>query len=176
MEYRTTKSKIPVSERRVINSGYAWTRFLMVPVFLSGVSYTYYEPDRWTGPVTMTVAVILFYLLKRARKIKYDDENVYIIRGKKEKVIPFTSIVSIKKSAAKVNGSHFWKLRYKDEQKKQRTIRILEVFLIRIFWNLYEKQTLKWLSGHIRFLIIDQKPFYSSEGLRCVILLTPLIV
>ena len=70
----------------------------------------------------------LFYLLKKARKIQHDDENVYIISSINEKKIHFSAIISIKKSNTKVNGSRFWKLVYLDEMKKKRTCRYFADF------------------------------------------------
>ena len=51
-----------------------------------------------------------------------------INRSINEKKIPFSVIISIKKSNTKVNGSRFWKLVYLDKLKKERTCRFFSDF------------------------------------------------
>jgi Ca2+/Na+ antiporter len=116
------------SNREVITYGYAWTRFLLIPVFFVLFLNIFNNPSSWISYVWFAVCLGLFYLLKQARRIQHDDENVYIIKGQKEKEIHFSDIISIKRSNTKVNGSRFWKLVYMDELKKKRTCRYFADF------------------------------------------------
>ena len=93
------------------------------------------KPYRWTGVIVLAISIGLFYLLKRARRLEHDDENLYIIRDKKEKIVPFTSIISIKKSAARVNGSRFWIIRYEDDLRQKRKVRYFRDFYNKEFQN-----------------------------------------
>lgn len=105
-----------MNEKKTITFGKAWLRYLLVPfilVFVFGIFAGDFN-DGWTF-VFLFISIGLFLLIKRARKLKHDDEYFYIIRDKKEKAIHFSQIISIKKSRSKVNGSRYWILRYKIE-------------------------------------------------------------
>lgn len=110
----------PVKKREVIKQGKAWMRWIMVPFAFFSVLHFFSNPLSLKGYVAFLITVGLFYLLKRARRLEYDEKNLYIIRDKKEKVVPFTSIISIKKSRTKVNGERFWKLKYEDTLLKKK--------------------------------------------------------
>ncbi|MFD2568779.1 MGDG synthase family glycosyltransferase [Pseudotenacibaculum haliotis] len=132
MEYRTSrKPQKNTGARRVIRKGWAWARWLMIPVVAFAIPQSL-GSYIWINLLIIAVGVGLFFVFKRARRIEHDDENVYIIRDKKEKAIPFTDIISIKRSATKVNGERFWKLRYKDGAK-ERTIRYFRLFFNKEF-------------------------------------------
>ncbi len=140
MEYRTSrKPQKNTGARRVIRKGWAWARFLMFPVALFSIFHIYEHWESWSGYIVLGISIGLFYMFKRARRIEHDDENVYIIRGKKEKAIPFTDIISIKRSATKVNGERFWKLRYKDGAK-ERTIRYFRMFFNKEFQKIVKEK------------------------------------
>ncbi len=129
MSFKATRKETIKKKREVIKSGKAWMRWLMIPVMFISVLDIIDKPYRWTGLIVLVISVGLFYLLKRARRLEHDDDNLYIIRDKKEKIVPFTSIISIKRSAAKVNGSRYWILKYRDEEHlKTRTIRYFRTF------------------------------------------------
>tara|TARA_R110000787_G_scaffold271063_5_gene378176 strand:- start:813 stop:1313 length:501 start_codon:yes stop_codon:yes gene_type:complete len=128
MTFRATKNQPRTPKREVIKSGKAWMRFLMYPLAFLSILDIIDKPYRYTGLIVLVISIGLFYLFKRARRLEHDDQNLYIIRGKKEKIIPFTSIISIKRSAAKVNGNRFWILLYKDDLDKKRKIRYFRSF------------------------------------------------
>jgi len=134
MEYRARKVEAK-GERQVLRRGKAWMRWLMIPVAILAILDIWEKPDRWTGVVVLTICIGLFYLLKRARTIEHDDKNVYLIRDKKEKIIPFTSIISLKRSRAKVNGSRYWILLFEDDLRKKRKIRFFNDFYNKEFHN-----------------------------------------
>ena len=151
MEYRASKKQLKnTEERRVIRKGWSWARWLMIPVAIFSILDIWDKPDRWTGVIVLTISVGLFFVFKRARRIEHDDENVYIIRDKKERVIPFTNIISIKRSATKVNGERFWKLKY-NNGSKDRTIRFFRLFFNKDFHDAVRKANPKvviWTHPH----------------------------
>lgn len=60
--------------------------------------------------------------------MSFDDNNLYIINGKRERIIHFTDIVSIKKSATKINSRRYWKIRYKEGDGTEKTRRYYPPF------------------------------------------------
>ena len=136
MSYREKKTATK-GERQVLKGGKAWMRWLMIPVAVLSVLDVIDKPYRFAGFIVLFISIILFFLLKRARRLEHDELNIYIIRDKKEKVIPFTSVISIKKSRTKVNGSRFWIVRYKDENdQKTRKFRYFRSFFNKEFLQL----------------------------------------
>lgn len=67
----------------------------------------------------------LFYNLRR---VKFDDENIYRIYGKREKPVAFTAISRIEKSGAKLNSRRMWRLRYDNEGKEDSFLFIDGIF------------------------------------------------
>jgi hypothetical protein len=137
MKYKVSK-KPPIGsgERRVIRAGKKWVRWLMIPVVFFALP-TEFHSYIWVNILIIGIGVGLFFLLSRARRLEHDDINLYIIRGKEEKVIPFTKINSIKRSAAKVNGERFWIIRYQDGSKERK------VRYFRLFYNKEFQQAVK---------------------------------
>jgi len=69
------------------------------------------------------IFVGLYVLLYYARKIHFTEDTLFIYFAKKETVVPFTAIKSIKKSSTKVNSSRYWILRYEKEDGAKVTCR-----------------------------------------------------
>jgi hypothetical protein len=129
MEYRASKKQsVGSGERRIIRKGWSWVRWLSVPIVLFALPTSLHE-DIWVNLLVIAFGVGLFFLFRRAKRLEHDNVNLYLIRNKKEKVIPFTNITSIKRSAAKVNGERYWIIRY-EEKGKQKSLRYF-----RLFWN-----------------------------------------
>jgi hypothetical protein len=140
MEYQASKKQpLGSGERRVIRAGKAWMRWLMIPVVLFSIAHIYEHPTNWIGAIVLAIAVGLFFVFKRARRIEHDDVNLYIIRDKKVQVVPFTQINSIKRSAAKVNGERFWIIRYQDGDR-ERKIRYFRLFFNKEFQQAVKEQ------------------------------------
>ena len=115
--------------RETLVYGYSWVRYLLVPVLMFQVLYLYKFPNLgWTYIFITLLSIGLFIAFKYARKIKHDKENLYLVKASHEKVIPFSNIISIKKSGAKINGHRFWKLNYKDTNNVKHTIRFFSSF------------------------------------------------
>lgn len=74
----------------------------------------------------MLIGAGLFVMLTNSREMQYDAENLYLLFGAREKVIPMTSIVSIKRSSMKVQGSRPWILEYTNEREEKRKFRFFE--------------------------------------------------
>jgi len=126
-----------MSKRETISNGYRWIRFLIFPVafvLISNIINT--DINRWRNVVFLMISIGLYVLLKRLRRLNYDDENLYVIHGKKEKAIHYATIVSIKRSSTKVNGSRYWILRYNDENNKTHKIR----YFLSFFYSDFHKK------------------------------------
>jgi hypothetical protein len=124
-----------MSERKTISNGIGWMRFLLIPVVLVLLSEIIYSESRWIILPFFLLSLILYYRLKNARKIKIDDQFLYLVYGKNEKVIPFQQIKSIKRSASKVNGSRYWILKYELEEGKSKSVRYFRDFFNKEFHN-----------------------------------------
>lgn len=122
-----------MSERKPISNGIGWMRFLLIPVILVLLSEVIYSENRWIYLPFFLLSIALYYRLKNARKIKIDDQFLYLVYGKKEKVIPFQKIISIKRSSAKVNGNRYWILRYQLEEGKIKSVRYFRDFFNKEF-------------------------------------------
>ena len=104
-------------------------RFIAYPLIILQILEFIYDSEGKLWDVAFFFIWIGFYLvMSRARRLQHDNENFYIIRGSDERVVPFTSIVSIKKSSTKVNGSRYWKLIYLDEFKTENKCRFFSDF------------------------------------------------
>lgn len=135
MGYRATRKQTVTKKREVIKSGKAWMRWLMVPVVFFSVLHIFEHLTSLTGYIVLLISIGLFYVFKRARRLEHDELNLYIIRDKKETIIPFTSIISIKRSGMTVNGSRPWKIRYDDHIRKERKIWFFNDFFNKKFHN-----------------------------------------
>ena len=153
MEYREKKLETR-GERKVLKSGKAWMRWLMIPVALLSVLDIIDKPDRFTGLIVLLISIGLFFLLKRARRLEHDELNLYIIRDKKETIVPFTDIISIKKSRAKVNGSRFWIMRYNDQKH-------LKTRKLRYFRSFFNKEFLQLVRIANPKVVIWTHPFFA---------------
>lgn len=130
MEYKASKGQtVGSGERKVIRKGWRWARWLMLPVALFSIPTSLEMPYFLITNIVLVLSIGFFFLFKRAKRLEHDEINLYLIRDKKEKVIPFTDIISIKRSATKVNGERYWIIRYKDADRE----RSLRYF--RLFWN-----------------------------------------
>lgn len=123
------KKKQELGERKVIRKGWRWARWLMLPVALLSIPTSFDMPYFLITNIVLLSSIGLFFLFKRAKRLEHDDVNLYLIRDKMEKVIPFTDIISIKRSSTKVNGERYWIIRYKDDDKEK------SVRYFRLFWN-----------------------------------------
>ncbi len=110
-----------MEEKRItLKDGIAWVRWLIVPIALGFLMSAFSEGGHTSRDLFIVfICYLLFILIKKSRKIQYDSESLYIIHGKKEKIIQFANIISIKKSNTKINGKRFWKLTYDIDDKKQ---------------------------------------------------------
>lgn len=125
-----TEQAFKVEKRKVITiSFWRWTRFLLVPVFPAIILQIFSQSDgRALGFIYLFCAIGLYALIYRIRRLQFDSKFFYIVRGKTEKAIPLSAIISIKRSRTKVNGSRFWKLRYSEGNGKERLVRFFSDF------------------------------------------------
>lgn len=113
-----------MKKKQTITNGLGWIRFLLLPFLMASINSVFTTPGSLGQSLVSTLLLVMaFYLLGRLRKIRYDDQNLYLIYGKTEKIIPFKAICELKESAARVNGSRYWLLTYSNDQGKAKTIR-----------------------------------------------------
>lgn len=103
-------------ERKTISSGIRWPRFVFVIIgFFSLIELIFESEGRLSSLSTMMLCWMLYFVFYKIRRLQFDSSNLYIVKGKEETVVPYSSIISIKKSSTKVNGSRYYKILYKDE-------------------------------------------------------------
>lgn len=116
--------KEDVEKRKIVSHGYRWGRFIVLPLIIFFILILIQgDNDRSISFLIVVILSALYFLLWRWKKLQHDSQNLYVIRGNKTQVIPFTSIISIKRSRTKINGGRFWILKYKNELEETRTIR-----------------------------------------------------
>ena len=129
MYWFINKEKSKTDRREILTYGYSWMQYPMLAALVFQVLYLINFPNIGFYYTLCTISILCLYLtFKQARKIKYDQKNLYIIKFKKEKTIPFTNIISIKKSKSKINGSRYWKLKYSLSNQEATTIRFFSDF------------------------------------------------
>tara|TARA_R110002072_G_scaffold71681_1_gene171711 strand:+ start:932 stop:1378 length:447 start_codon:yes stop_codon:yes gene_type:complete len=102
-------------KRKVLSKGFGWTRFFLVPVFLVLIAnLILFTNEALVSFFLLFFVATLFYLIGRYRRMEFDHDNLYILYGTDEKVIHFSSIVSIKRSRAD-KKKHHWKVTYLDK-------------------------------------------------------------
>lgn len=113
-----------MEERKVVTYGYRWLRFVLIPIIIVSILGLIDSIEDWEiNILTLIVSLFLYFLFWRSRRMQHDSENLYVINGSKTKVIPFTSIISIKRSRTTINGSRFWILKYLNQLEETRTLR-----------------------------------------------------
>lgn len=113
-----------MEKRVIIKYGYRWMRFIFLLIaFFIVLEIISTSQDRILNFAYLMIYVMLFLLFRLSRRLQFDSKNFYIIRGNNEKIIPFISIISIKKSSSKVNGGRYWKMLYQDEFKTEHICR-----------------------------------------------------
>jgi cbb3-type cytochrome oxidase subunit 3 len=112
-------------KKKMITTGIIrWWRFIIAPVVFLVTANMIQEGtySSWKILIILLLSGI-FYLLWKHRRLKFDNKNLYIKRGKAETTVPLTNIVSIKRSRTKVNGGRYWILIYLDQLNEERKLR-----------------------------------------------------
>ena len=120
------------SKRTTITNGLRSFRYLFAFVaFFAGGSFI--QDTIWgeSGPsegeiIIFLICITCFVALYLSRRVRFDEDNIYRINGKRERATSFSSIVSIKRSRIKVNNQRMWKVTYKDEVDQEKKFRFLE--------------------------------------------------
>lgn len=111
-------------ERKELTNGYRWWRHILyLPIFAFFAGIVNNDKGLVWYVVGFILTLGLYFLLRRARKIWFDDQNLYLIYGSTERAIHYSLIESIKKSRAKVNGARYWIITYDDGTGKKRKLR-----------------------------------------------------
>jgi hypothetical protein len=102
--------------RKTLSHGIGWLKFLLVPVFLVLFSNIILNPKSVIiSFILILFTAVLFYLIGRYRKMEFDYDNLYVMYGTDERLINFSSIISIKRSNSKKKNKHYWKVTYLDK-------------------------------------------------------------
>lgn len=116
-------------ERKTLARGIRWPRFIFVVLAFFIFVDTVINPSGILYNMgQIALFGMLYFIFYRLRRMQFDNDNLYIIKGGDETVVPFVSIISIKKSSTKVNGSRYYKILYKDEFNSGRTRRYFPSF------------------------------------------------
>lgn len=83
-------------------------------------------PINTTTSLSFSISATLFTLLYYSRRIVFSSTHLFKIHGNKEQAIPFTSIQSIKRNGAKVNGTRMWIVTHLNTEGKEKKVRFLE--------------------------------------------------
>ncbi|MEZ5016968.1 MAG: hypothetical protein R2800_07935 [Flavipsychrobacter sp.] len=110
-----------MEERLVLTNGYRWIRWLFVPIGF-GVLLELVNTDGYTLLKSgILLGCILFYFIFwSVRKIRFDNTNLYVIKGNREKLVPLKNIKKLAKSRAKVNGERFWIITFEEDHQEKK--------------------------------------------------------
>ena len=111
-------------ERKTLSYGIRWPRYIFAVVgFFILIEIISSLQEVLQNLTQFMLCGMLYFIFYRFRRLQFDSNNLYIIKGKDEVVVPFASIISIKKSSTKVNGSRYYKILYQDEFKEEHILR-----------------------------------------------------
>lgn len=146
-----------MSKRTTISNGIRWVRYFfgfMALVFLSEAFEGAWQVDI----VTSLVFLILTWLFYKMRRVRFDDENIYRIYGKKENVVSFNSIKRIEKSGATINSRRMWKLRYEKEGGREASF----LFIDGIFQHGSDKELISAVSKVNPSVEVEESYFWNE--------------
>lgn len=116
-----------MSKRTTISNGIRWVRYLLIPVMLELLISSIENSEiRERNLLILLVILVLYYLLFKMRRLRFDEVNIYRIYGKKEKALPFDSILRIERSGAKMNGRRMWRLRFLNNDKQEKSFLFID--------------------------------------------------
>lgn len=155
-------------QRTTLTTGMRSRRYILIPVMLFCILDFFDDNSTISNSIpsfiVLVVSLVLYYLINNSRWMSFDDNNLYIINGKREKSIHFTDIVSIKKSATKISYfGRFWKIRYKEGDGTEKTRRYYPPFLgkeQKQFYTAVQKVNSKvvvWTHPHFNHDQFDKK-------------------
>ncbi|MCE7991042.1 MAG: hypothetical protein HEP71_03645 [Roseivirga sp.] len=116
-----------MSKRTTISNGIRWVRYPLIPVILELVISSIENAEtRSRDLLILLVFLLLYYLLFKMRRVRFDEGHIYRIYGKKEKAVPFSEVQRIEKSGAKLNSRRMWRLRYLDADKEEKNFLFID--------------------------------------------------
>lgn len=115
-----------MEKRFTLTNGFTRLRWLFLVVGIFTVQVLFIPEVNIIVPIAILMSCgLFFFLFWGARKIKFDSKHLYIIKGKREKVVPLRNVLSIKASGSKVNSRRVWVLVYEDEGVQERKCRYI---------------------------------------------------
>ena len=116
-------------ERKTLSYGIRWPRYIFAMVgFFILIEIISSFQEVLHNLTQLMLCGMLYFIFYRFRRLQFDSSNLYIIKGKDETIVPFKSIVSIKKANTKVNGQRYYKILYKDEFNEEHIRRYMPSF------------------------------------------------
>ncbi|MCB0696287.1 MAG: hypothetical protein KDC07_02915 [Chitinophagaceae bacterium] len=111
-------------ERILLTNGYRNLRHVLyIPVLIFAMDVINSGGKNAGMLAGLIISIGLYLLLLRARRLRFDQQNLYVIHGRAERTIHFSDIESIKKSRSKINGRRHWIVTYDDGTGKKRKLR-----------------------------------------------------
>ena len=73
----------------------------------------------------LAIAILLYYLLNKAKKVEFDEKNMIITLNANIEIIPLIDVQNIKLTMTRINYRSLWKIKYIDNNGIQKSVRIL---------------------------------------------------
>lgn len=86
-------------------------------------------PIQWShltnNIIYVLVSVILIFLVRRLKNIKFDENSISIGSKKNAEIIPYENILAVKMIMAEMAGVDFYKIIYKNSEGATKSVRFL---------------------------------------------------
>lgn len=119
--------------RQRISTNIRWVRFLhlgagliMLYYIVSSMENNSIDQEKMIlGIVSILIFTILFYLFYRAKTVEFDKNFMYVTGKTGQEKIPLKNVIQIKVTMMKINRKHVWAIRYYNNIKAEKSVRIL---------------------------------------------------
>lgn len=110
-----------MKSRTPIYNGNRWIRWIWLLVILWQIAGLFDDsPFTQIDVLVLFIAILLFLVFWVLRRVNFDEENIYRIYGKKEKVVAFSSITRIEKTGMRLGkGGRYWRVRHTDKDGRE---------------------------------------------------------
>jgi hypothetical protein len=147
-----------LSKRTTITNSIRWLRFLWGFMALSCfIGALESSEGRSLNTLCFLIFTLLTFLFFIMRRVRFDENGLYRIYGKKEKFVPISDIVSIKRSAMKINSTRMWKVTYHDKDQLEHKI----FFLEGTFRHGSTQEFIKLATSQKPSIVVWQHPFFN---------------
>ena len=81
----------------------------------------------------LIICGVFYYLLDKSKTVEFDSEFMYISGKNGEEKVALKNIHKIKLTMTKVNSRNMWKIGYYDQNRSEKSVRILPRWLHKHF-------------------------------------------